>query len=419
MNYSPFLSRVSTLRMPSPIRYLIGAQSKSMYNLAGGLPNPTSFPIEKITLHMADKTEVQFEASDVQMALQYSNTEGIKPLIEWISEHQKLMHNISSDKWDFIVTTGSQDALSKAFEMLINPGDGDAVLVENPTYTGALAALTPLEPNILAVPIDSQGIIPSELELILQQHYAKPDAKPVKFLYTIPTGQNPSGATLTVERKKQIYKLAQKYDFLILEDDPYFYLNLDVNNKEYLTTFLSMDTDGRVLRFDSLSKVLSSGLRIGWVTGHQTLMDRIHLHMQSSSLHTSGLSQKVASKLLGKVWGQEGFNKHVDSVRKLYRDRRDEFIGYVDKHLSEHVTYTTPTAGMFLWLKFKHIPDAQRFIEERTREKRVLLVPGQAFDPLSRPSPYARACYSMESSENMESACIALKELCNEYKSIS
>jgi kynurenine/2-aminoadipate aminotransferase len=175
-------------------------------------------------------------------------------------------------------------------------------------------------------------------------------------------------------------------------------------------SFLSMDTEGRVLRFDSLSKVLSSGLRIGWCTGHKTLIERIHLHMQTNSLHTSALSQKVASKLLANVWGVEGLEAHVASVQDLYRRQRDIFVSCIDKHLSEHVTYSVPTAGMFLWFKFNDIHDSKKFIEDRTRAKRVLLVPGQAFHPFYEVGPYARASYSIETKENMEEACIALKE---------
>ncbi len=171
-----------------------------------------------------------------------------------------------------------------------------------------------------------------------------------------------------------------------------------------------MDTEGRVLRFDSLSKVLSSGLRIGWCTGHKTLIERIHLHMQTNSLHTSALSQRVASKLLADVWGVEGLEKHVASVQDLYRKQRDMFVSCVEKHLKDYITYSIPTAGMFLWFKFNDIPDSKKFIEERTRQKKVLLVPGQAFHPYFEVGPYARASYSIETLENMEAACIALRE---------
>jgi kynurenine/2-aminoadipate aminotransferase len=415
MNYNRFLSKISLLRQPSPIRYLI-ARSHNMFRLAGGLPNPDSFPIKAITLHLRDGSNVKMEDVDMIHALQYSNTEGIQPMIEWVKEHQIRRHKIRGDDWDVIITTGSQDAMSKTFEMLIDPGAGDPILVENPSYTGALASLYPLQPKFITVPIDEHGIIPSKLAQILEEHYANKNNKPIKFLYVIPTGQNPSGATLTAERKKKIYKLAQKYDFLILEDDPYYYLNFSSDKSDSEVTFLSMDVDGRVLRFDSLSKVLSSGLRIGWLTGPKVLIERIHLHMQTGSLHTSGLSQRVASKLLSQIWGTEGLENHVHEVQALYRKKRDEFIYCVDKYLKDHVTYSVPKAGMFLWLRFNDIPDSKLFIEERTRSRRVLLVPGQAFHPFYEPGPYVRASYSVETLENMELACSALAELCEEYK---
>ncbi|KAL0490892.1 2-aminoadipate aminotransferase [Acrasis kona] len=412
VKFSSFLSRVSTLREPSPIRYLL--RSPGMFKFAGGLPNPEGFPFEKITFKLKDGTQFNIEEQDLNYAFQYSNTEGIQPLLEFIHSHQLLKHEPKYSDWDVTVTTGSQDALSKSFEMLLNSGQGDTIIVETPCYTGALAALTPLEPNIITTPIDANGIIPELLEDIIKGHYAKNPTKKIKFLYCVPTGQNPSGATLTIDRKKKIYELATRYDFLILEDDPYFYLNLEVRQQNVPlssdVSFLSMDLDGRVLRFDSLSKVLSSGLRIGWVTGHKELVERIHLHMQTNSLHTSGLSQKTVSKLLGTVWGVKGLENHVDLIQSLYRKQRDLFVKIIDKHLSQYVTYSVPTAGMFLWMKFNNIEDSKKFIEEKTKLKRVLFVPGQAFDPLYKPGPYARASFSIETAENMEDACIALKE---------
>jgi kynurenine/2-aminoadipate aminotransferase len=130
MNYTRFLSKVSQLRQPSPIRYLI-ARSQGMFRLAGGLPNPDSFPIKAITLHMHDGSDVNMVDNDMIHALQYSNTEGILPMIEWVTQHQMLRHNMTGDDWDVIITTGSQDAMSKTFEMLIDPGAGDPILVEN------------------------------------------------------------------------------------------------------------------------------------------------------------------------------------------------------------------------------------------------------------------------------------------------
>ena len=205
---------------------------------------------------------------------------------------------------------------------------------------------------------------------------------------------------MTIDRKKEIIRIAKEHDFLILEDDPYYYLNLvEKKDKDEKTdsdvSLLSMDDEGRVLRFDSLSKVLSSGIRIGWCTGPSPLIQQIHLHQQASSLHTSGLSQGIVAALL-KTWDKSGgFDKHVDEVQSLYRKQRDDFIECIEKHLKEYVTYTAPTAGMFVWMKLKGIEDSKKFIEEKAREKKVLLVPGQAFQPNNKPGPYVRASFSV------------------------
>ncbi len=204
---------------------------------------------------------------------------------------------------------------------------------------------------------------------------------------------------------------------MILEDDPYYYLNLvEKQNGEKTDSdisLLSMDTDGRVLRFDSLSKVLSSGLRIGWCTGPSALIQQIHLHQQANSLHTSGLSQGVTAALLTK-WGIQGLDEHVVQVQALYRKQRDMFIECVEKHLKDYVTYSVPTAGMFVWFKLNGIEDSKKFIEEKARDKKVLLVPGQAFEANNKPGPYVRASFSVETKENMELACMRLAELLKE-----
>lgn len=216
----------------------------------------------------------------------------------------------------------------------------------------------------------------------------------------------------SVERKRAIYNLAKRYDFIILEDDPYYYLQLDREPWDN-ASFLSMDTEGLVLRFDSLSKVLSSGLRIGWCTGPSELINRINLHMQATELHTSNLSQMVAYKTM-EAWQMEGFRNHVHSIRSFYRQRRDVFVSLVDKHLGDRIRYTFPQAGMFLWMELVGVTDSKVLIEQKAREKNILLVPGQAFSPLDEKGPFVRASFSTESDENMEKAVKALAELLDE-----
>lgn len=162
-----------------------------------------------------------------------------------------------------------------------------------------------------------------------------------------------------------------------------------------------MSEDGRVLRFDSLSKVLSSGLRIGWCTGPAPLIERMVLHMQASQLHASGISQMFAAALL-QTWGWEGFEEHIYSVQKFYKNKKDIFLKLVEKHLTGYATWITPKGGMFVWMKLLNVKDSKELIETKARDKKVLLVPGQAFHPLDQPGPYVRASFSSESEENMD-----------------
>jgi DNA-binding transcriptional MocR family regulator len=208
-----------------------------------------------------------------------------------------------------------------------------------------------------AIKTDGEGIIPASFEQALQQKYTR---KP-RVLYTIPTGQNPAGSTLSVARKKQIYELACKHDILIMEDDPYCFLNYGLAPAPPLgseakfqvphnPSFFSMDTQGRVLRFDSLSKTLSSGLRIGWVTGPSALIRQLELHQQATALHNSGLSQALTAKFLAHL-GPAGVDAHFRDVALFYARRRDALLTAATKHLTGLARWTTPSAGMFIWFR--------------------------------------------------------------------
>ena len=167
-----------------------------------------------------------------------------------------------------------------------------------------------------------------------------------KILYTVPIGGNPTGISTTLERKKQIYALAQEFNLLILEDDPYYYLQFD---SKRISSYFSMDVDQRVLRFDSFSKILSAGARIGWVSGPKELIERIVLHGQASNLHPSGISQTFLFALLNQ-WGHSGFLQHTVSVSEFYKSKRDAFITSAERHLTGLCEWTVPSAGIFYYL---------------------------------------------------------------------
>ncbi|OCT99631.1 uncharacterized protein LOC398787 isoform X1 [Xenopus laevis] len=411
MNYARFINALSASRRDSPIRTLTDimlSSPPSVISLAGGVPNPDTFPFKSARITLSDGTEIDIGSALMKRALQYSATSGVPELIVWLKDLQKKLHNpptmaYSPDKgkMEICVTTGSQEGLSKVFEMLVSPGDN--VLLDAPTYAGTIAALKPLGCNLIGVPTDKHGMIPQALKDILSkwrpEDAATPDKKNPKFLYTIPNGCNPTGATLTTERKIEIYQLAQEYDLIIIEDDPYYFLQF---NKDRAPSFLSMDIDGRVIRADSMSKTLSSGLRIGYLSGPKPLIDRIFVHMQASTLHTSTFSQILILELLNK-WGVEGFMEHIEGVIKFYRTQRDAMLASADKWLTGLAEWHSPSAGMFLWIKIKDVADTYKMIMQKAVSKEILLVPGSAFNLDSAvSSSYVRASFSLSSPEQMD-----------------
>lgn len=386
-------------------------QVPGMISLGAGNPNPDAFPFHSACFTLKDGGEVDMDEDLMCTALQYNATSGLPELLAWFRALQQREHRPPrpDHSWQVTCTTGSQDAISKACDMLVSRGD--CVLVEDPCYPGALGVLRPLGARIIGVATDSQGIVPEAMAAILDgwdtSYGSKGVAKP-RVLYSVPTGHNPSGTTISGPRREAVYALARKHNLIIMEDDPYYFLQLDGNVgpggfRRPPNSFLSMDTDGRVLRFDSMSKVLSSGLRLGFCTGPAPLVERLVLHMQTAALCTSGLSQAAALSLLRR-WGDDGWAAHVVSVQALYRARRDHFISCAQKHLTGLAEWTTPEAGMFVWMKLLSIKDSKALIEGPARDEKVLLVPGQYFSISDEPSNCVRASYSLASPENVDEA---------------
>jgi len=414
-DYTKFFTQVSLARKPSPIRALQPLLViPGMISLGGGMPNPETFPIAKASLTLKDGTTLELSPEKMKLSLQYSETAGLKGLVKWLSDFQQKIHRppLGMSANSLLVSPGSQDVLSKAFEMLIERGDN--VLVESPTYSGALAALNPLGCNLIGIETDRNGLIPESLESRLEdvkknlQKYG--NGKPPKVLYTIPTGSNPTGGSLTLDRKRAVYSIAQKNNLIILEDDPYYYLQFG----EKTPSLLSLDTDGRVLRFDSFSKIISSGLRVGFATGPNPLIERLNLHGQISFLHASGLSQVVLLEILENM-GYDGFLKHTDYVSGFYKKRMETFAESAKKHLTGLAEWHNPSAGMFFWIKLKGIEDSFPLIQEKAVEQKVLYVPGSSFDPKGNKSSYVRAAFSVATPEQMDEGLRRLAVLLKQY----
>lgn len=373
-DFSDLFTETTKRRESSPIRALIRfANVPGMISLGGGMPHPSTFPFSKMTMQTTTGKELTLEGSDLVGALQYSQTEGHPSLRKFLFDLQLQEHGVTATgperTHDVTVTTGSQDGLTRVFEMLLSPED--TVLVDEAAYSGALSFLQPLNCGLAPIQTDSGGIIPESLENLLDQWPQDGSkGKRPRVLYMVPCGGNPTGTSLSEERKRRIYEIASRPEnnLVLLEDDPYYYIQFNDNDGDdhdrdhdhdgaagaaRTPSFLSMDTDQRVVRFDSFSKVLSAGIRVGFTTAPLAISERLQLHIQSTILHSCALSQVVVASLLHE-WGYERFIQHTLEVTKFYRAQRDAFVEAADRHLKPlgegKVTWTTPTAGMFVWI---------------------------------------------------------------------
>lgn len=303
------------------------------------------------------------------------------------------------------------------FRMLCDRGD--VILTERHTYSGAIEAARPLGLILIGVDMDSVGMMPIELDRLVSEWKFSTGLKP-RVLYTIPTGHNPTARTQTAERRRDIYKVAEKHDLCIVKDDPYYFLQLSALNfstekttestiEAYLASlppsYLSIDTSGRVLRLDSVSKILAPGLRCGWLTGCSELAEKFLQHTEFSTVAPSGPSQVMLYKLLDETWGHEGFMLWLIYLSVEYRRRKDTLRAACARYLDpELCTWPVPTAGMFLWLQVnwtKHpyvcstfdkdkweqsIPGIENQIHEQAKMRGVLISKGGWFNSAQRPS---------------------------------
>lgn len=414
-----YLSRRYAGRRPSPIRKIVqeGLATPGMLSLAGGLPNPACFPFVGLEATLRGGEKLTLSQPLVNQALQYSASYGIPPLLKQLEAMQQRMHSPQVDV-RICVEGGSQSLLNRALDMLLDPGD--SLLLESPTYPGTLSLLQPIDPKFVPIETDGSGLVPSSLRAVLDGWDESKGKKP-KVLYTIPVGQNPSGATLTEPRRREVYAIAQQHDLVIIEDDPYYFLYLGPPGagpaaRAPPPSLLSMDTDGRVIRFDSFSKVLSSGFRLGFVTGNPTLVEKIQVDVQGTSLHTSGVSQALVAALLER-WGEDGWDEQVAKVKEFYSGRRDVFLSLCDKHLTGAADWDAPEAGMFGWLGLRGIEDSMELIEKRAKEEKVLLVPGSAFIPGGGPSNRVRASFSLAPDDEIDEVLRRLRRLVDKANS--
>ncbi|KPI98582.1 Kynurenine/alpha-aminoadipate aminotransferase, mitochondrial [Papilio xuthus] len=370
-DYTRFITKKAMKREPADTRqitklaYKLG---KQVISLAEGMPNEEMFPFARLQLSTKTGKDLVLEGSELAAALQYMPSQGYPALLTELRSLQRALHR-APDTHDVLVTNGAQHAIYQCADMLVEPGD--PVLLSEYTYTGALSVLRPYDPELILIAEDESGIVPETLESVLESRLMR-GLKMPKLLYVVPTGSNPTGLVIPEHRKKQIYELACRYDFLILEDDPYMFFNYTGIRTP---SFLSMDVCGRVLRLDSASKAFSAGLRLGWLTAPAPLVARAELHSQAELLHPSTLSQAIILRVLS---DRAALAEHAARARDFYLARRDA-LGEALQVLRGLADWTPPQAGMFYWLRVHGVDDVYDMVFHRALSRGLLLVPGQAF----------------------------------------
>jgi 2-aminoadipate transaminase len=351
----------------SVIRELLKMSSQpDIISFGGGLPAPEVFPIKEFKaacIKVLDENGPQ--------ALQYGTTEGFLPLREMITRHS-LRYGINICADNVLITSGSQQALDLIGKLFINRGD--RILVESPTYLGALQAWNAYGAEYVAVPSDENGMITDELESALR-------CGP-KFIYVLPNFQNPTGATISLDRRKQIVRLADQYGVPIIEDDPYGQLRFEGEN---IPPVEVLDSDmrnepgeytGNVIYLSTFSKILAPGIRLAWIVAPNEVINKLNLAKQGMDLHTATFNQYVAYEV-----GKHGFfDRHVKHICQVYRERRDVMLETLEEHMPEGVRWTHPQGGLFLWVTTPDCLDAHEVFMEAVKDK-VAFIPGESFFP--------------------------------------
>lgn len=337
---------------------LQAAADPKIISFAGGLPAPELFPVKE----MKAAVDKVFEEHG-QEAMQYGAAKGVTALREVIQQHVKEKEDVDSELDNVLVTTGSEQALDLVGKAFVDPGD--TVLVEQPTYLCALDVFRSYGANFASVEMDEDGMKMDALEEALK---ANPNTK---LIYTVPNFQNPTGRTMTEERRKQLAELAEKYDVYVLEDNPYGEIRFA---GQHVPAVKSFDKSGHVLYMSTFSKTLAPGFRLGWLVADEDVVNKLTVLKQSADLHTDNLAQFAVAQF----FADNDVDAHVKEISALYGKRKDLMLEGIKKDFPEGVKYTDPEGGMFLWVEVPGVDDTVELFKE-CLEHDVAFVPGDPF----------------------------------------
>jgi 2-aminoadipate transaminase len=374
-----FARRMSHMDVSQVREILKVTEQPEIISFAGGMPAPELFPVEAIA-----EAHKEVFAEEGPQAMQYSTTEGVRPLRQWIAD-RVAKRGIKTNADGVLVTTGSQQAIDLVAKIFIDPGD--EVIVENPCYLAALQSFSGFEARFVAVESDDDGMRTDQVEAALQRSRAK-------LIYVVSEFSNPKGTSLSAERRAHLVELARRYQVPILEDDPYSELR-------YMGTrplpLAALDKDGWVIRASTFSKTLSPGLRIGWVTAADEIIQELVIAKQAADLHTSTVEQRAVARLL-KTFDYDG---HIATLCKVYGERCMMMRNAIEAHFPAETIWTRPEGGLFLWVELPETINAREVFEDALKEK-VAFVTGEAFFANTPRYNFIRLNFSNQQPEMIE-----------------
>ena len=389
-----FSKRISGLQ-PSAIREILKAtQDPNIIPFAAGNPDEAAFPIDEITRISA----MIFEESPVT-ALQYGVTEGYKPLIEILTGFVKDKYGIGKDFDSLIVTSGAQQVMDLATKALCD--FGDTIICESPSFIGSLNCFRSYGCKLSGVPVDEDGMNIEKLEEAIRS------AENPRFIYTIPNFQNPSGATMSLKKRKAVYELAKKYGLLILEDNPYGDLRV---SGEDVPSIKSFDVDGIVIYAGSFSKLLAPGIRVGYIVAPSQIIAKMTVGKQAADVHTPVFSQMLVHKWLV----ENDVDAHIEKIRGIYGEKLNLMCDLIDSELGDFVKYVRPEGGLFVWCELPQKVDMLEFVK-RCIDNNVAVVPGTAFMVNDENTNCFRMNFSTPSKEKIVEGMKLLGKVKNEY----
>ncbi|MCI6580770.1 MAG: PLP-dependent aminotransferase family protein [Oscillospiraceae bacterium] len=354
-----FSNRVSGLK-PSAIREILKhTANPEVIPFAAGNPAADAFPkdiIKKISENILE--------TDPIGALQYSVTEGYTPLRNRLKKELAAKNCFTEGRDDLIITSGAQQANELACKVLCS--DGDTLICESPSFIGSLNAFKSYNVNIAGVELEDDGINIEKLEAAVKAN------KNVRLLYLIPNFQNPTGNTMSLEKRKAVYELAVKYDFIILEDNPYGDLRFSGTD---IPSIKSFDTEGRVIYSRTFSKILAPGLRVGYVSAPSEIISKMIVCKQVADVHSNIWAQQICDRFMETT----DMNAHLASLRKIYKAKYELMAAGIKEHFSEKVKVTKPEGGLFIWATLPEDTDMMSFCKKAVEEHKIAVVPGTAF----------------------------------------